>query len=154
MASSPMLQRVTQDLPTHFVAELHRQLAEGEQILAFFTPDLSQNHRFRAGLVVVTNRRVLSVSSVADRDGASNPSSSQVVDSAGSLITSEWPWSNDYVAKIVEFGSTGTVELSGALGLIGSWHFTSSLFPAARQFVRRFQALASNQLEALEDESA
>src|SRR5436305_1331984 len=111
MALSPMLQKVTQDLPTHFVAELHRQLADGEQILAFFTPDLSQDHRFRAGLVVVTNRRVLSISSAGDREGAALPS----------LITSEWPWSNDYVAKIVEFGSTGTVELSGPLGLIGSW---------------------------------
>jgi ATP-binding cassette subfamily B protein len=149
-----MHQRVTQDLPARFIAELNRQLADGEQILAFFTPDLSEDHRFCAGLVVVTNRRVLSIASADDQKEGVGAPSGGLPDSGGSFVTSQWPWSNDYSVRLVEFGSTGAVELSGPLGPIASWHFTSALFPVARVFVRRFQALVSNQTEALEEEAA
>ena len=99
-----------------------------------FAPDLDASLRFHAGLVVLTDRRVLSL----DRG----------------LTSDDWQaWSlaPDMQVTERERGGVGTLELTGPAGKVASWRFTASRAVEARKFVQLFSSAQAGTLEVVEE---
>jgi ATP-binding cassette subfamily B protein len=60
---SPSLLISRSAVPQVWLSALSQQLGEGEEVLAWFEPDLDQALRYAKGLVVVTDRRLLALAS-------------------------------------------------------------------------------------------
>ncbi len=119
------------------------QLETGEVIHAWFTPDLASSLRYAAGLVLLTDRRVLA---------AEAPSTA-----AGDDVTAA-RWNSWLLASIAnvrakERSGLGTLELFGADSRLAAWRYTNGLATNAHEFVRSFDAVRRGlPLESIEAE--
>ena len=112
---------------------LAAQLEPGEAVLAVFSPNLDNELNYAAGLVVLTNRRVLAL----DRHVA-QPKTAGVRSGVG------WhSWRLDHVSnlKASDRSGLGMLELLGPGGRLAHWRFTVNWARDAQRLVERFQAL-------------
>lgn len=136
-----------QTLPTHWQTALSAQLQAQEQPIAFFQPDLNRRLRFVAGLVVLTNRRVLSLVSESDAPAAHG----KAPDPAAPETPSQWEaWSLAGVDQLrsTEAGGVGVLELLAADRRLGVWRFTAGQAPAANRIVRAFASVREAQRQS------
>jgi ATP-binding cassette subfamily B protein len=103
----------------------------GERPIACFEPDLNSRLEFARGLVVLTDRRVLSLS-VDEAASANTPSGTRP------------HWQFWYLRDIAdlrnrESGGLGGLELLGPNALEAIWQYTAAKSAAATQFVQIFQ---------------
>ncbi|MBI2827175.1 MAG: ABC transporter ATP-binding protein [Planctomycetia bacterium] len=105
------------------------QLEAGEVIHAWFAPDLDAHLRYVEGLVLLTDRRLLSAEATVDGPGAD-----------GSTWR-EWPVDAVGNLRAIERNGLGTLELLGGAGRECFWRYTAARANAAHEFVRRFDAL-------------
>ncbi len=110
------------------------ELLAGESILAWMEPDLDAQLNFAHGLVILTDRRVLSF------DPAQGGGSDRKRDSAAAPCR-RWPLEAETVLRTREEGGAGTLELLDANGRAAYWRFTPCLAPAAHRLVDRFKVL-------------
>ncbi len=101
-------------------------LEPGERLLASFLSDLDSSRRFRESLLALTDRRLLAFDNVGDRQ----------VTHAFSLVDVSSLTAQDR-------GGMGTLEASGAEGLLLRWHYTLARASGAAGFLEAFDALRS-----------
>lgn len=151
---SDLSRSVSDDLRADFEA----QLREGEEVLAYFTPDLDRALRFGPGLVVVTNQRVLSVeiaASTAETEVAPSPDSTQATRPGSCAYRwRSWPLSKDITLREQELGRIGTLELVGPKGRLARWRYTIGRAGGARRLVQRHAGLVEGQTEPGEEAEA
>jgi len=118
-------------LPADLRQEVASQLESGEAILGWFAPDLDAQLNFAAGLVILTDSRILSL----------DPRQPTVVGSNGHkprLIWASWPLNPDLTLNCRDRAGLGTLELHGPLGTLAEWRYTVARSTAAQSLVHRF----------------
>jgi ATP-binding cassette subfamily B protein len=136
-----------QSLPHRLRTEVETQLGPGESTLAWFEPDLNAGLHFAQGLVVLTNRRLLSV----EADGCLSESDS---DGAGSARCQTWPLQDSCSLRAVDQGGAGALELLGPGGRLAQWRFTTARAVSARRLADRFKAIGAGDSEEEEEPPA
>jgi ATP-binding cassette subfamily B protein len=108
-------------LPQGRHRDVETQLQPGEALLAWFEPDLDPQLRYAGGLVLLTDRRVLSL------------------DAAGSWQS--WPLEPDLALRAEEHHGVGQLELTGPAGRLAHFRYTAGRAAAARTLGQRLEAL-------------
>jgi ATP-binding cassette, subfamily B, bacterial len=105
-----------QTIPEKWRGELRRRLQPGEILVAWCLADLDQGLRFAERILVLTERRLLSVAG----GGQEVPA------------WESWPLDPDVIVKVSEQGPVGLLEILGPAGRLAHWRYTAGLFSAAR----------------------
>jgi ATP-binding cassette subfamily B protein len=123
-------------LPGPWKRPLETQLREGEELVAFFEPDLDERLRFADGLVVLTNSRVMATWSVgADRNGDRR-------------LWETWPLEPGAALRSRDQGGAGVLELTDERRRLEHWRYTTGRSTAAHRFVQRFNTFRSGARDA------
>lgn len=117
-------------LPKPWQREVKRQLDPGETLLAWFEPDLDVRLRFSRGLVLVTDRRVLTVeaTSAADSEGSAD------------RRWRSWPLDSVTALGAAPQAGVGTLELLATGERLAHWHYTLGRSSSADRLVQQFAA--------------
>jgi ATP-binding cassette subfamily B protein len=100
-------------------AALRAQLATNENVLATLAVDLDPSLRFAHGLVVLTDRRILSLSPNGDTWTA-------------------WPLSNNLSMRAFDHAGVGTLELLDPSTRLATWRFTLGAHTQSLKFLKTF----------------
>ncbi len=119
----------TTRLPSNWHSQLERQLAAGEELVAFFEPDLNGQLQFADGLVALTDRRILSLNAGKRRNFRGTEATNE-----GNWRT--WPLDRLAELRIREASGLGVLELLSANALEATWQYTMAQSAAAHQFVQ------------------
>jgi ATP-binding cassette subfamily B protein len=92
-------------LPEQWQADVEKQLSPGENVLASVAVDLDTHLRFRNGIVVVTDRRLLALS-------------------PGDTAWQDWPYRAGLALHHHDHAGVGHLELTDTQGLLMAWRFT------------------------------
>jgi len=98
------------------------RLEKNEAPLTWFEPDLNLRMQFAQGLVVLTDRRILSI------DIASG-------------ACDQWPITPDLSLTARDNAGIGRMELSSPKGRLSLWRYTAAKASGARRMVERLEAL-------------
>ena len=123
-------------VPDAFLGELNAQLQPGEEVLAWFEPNLDAKLRFGNGLVVLTNKAVIARQPMPP-----------------GLPTAPWSrWEFSEVREIRKLDRTGLgiLELLGEKKLLQAWRFTAGNTSAATLMTAKFKLVKAGKSE--EDE--
>ena len=101
-------------------ADLASRLDAGEAVLAWLDLDLDARLHYGAGLVVLTEQRLL----------ARHPDAS---------LWRSWPLTADMSLQHRDHAGVGTLELHDDSGLVASWRYTLGRHPLALRLVQRFE---------------
>ncbi len=113
---------------------LRAKLEPAEAPLAWFEPDLSSRLHYAAGLVVLTNRRILGFEwEPGERPNLKSP--------ADPKTYRDWQITADLVAATSDHAGIGTLELLNADGLVAHWRYTVARAASARKLAERLEAL-------------
>jgi len=121
-----------QSPPERWRGEIHGILQAGECLLAWFEPDLDARLRYAAGLVLLTDQRLLTRDSCGE--------AAVVQHSAESTQAPSWRhWSLESVSAVRcdDQAGLGTLEALGHAGRLACWSYTAGRSPAAQHFVDR-----------------
>jgi ATP-binding cassette, subfamily B, bacterial len=126
----------TSAIPPIWRDQLDVHLEPGEHLVAFFEPDLDGRLEFTDGLVVLTDRRLLSLVDVAPRS------------SSGAVSVTPAKWRSWHLNRVTtlrmrEAAGLGMLELVGPTALEGSWQYTLAKSASALPFVHAFQELST-----------
>jgi ATP-binding cassette subfamily B protein len=99
------------------------RLEPGEVLLANFEPDLDERLHFAPGLILLTDRRILSAQGTAPE------------------AWSSWPLGPEVDLYAIDQGGAGTLEVVGPSGRLASWRYTAGRSGAAQRLVQRLSAL-------------
>src|SRR3954471_5207709 len=116
------------ELPEPLNAAFRRSVLANESPVAWVQTDLDAELRFASGLVVLTDRRLLSFLPIAN--GASR-----------SDKPDEWALAPTLSVRAHEHAGLGSLELFEGETRLARWRFTAVQAPAANRLVRRFEAL-------------
>jgi ATP-binding cassette subfamily B protein len=108
-------------LPPGRHRDVEGQLQPGEALLAWFEPDLDPQLRYAGGLVLLTDRRMLS----RDAVGA----------------WQFWPLAPDFSLRAEERHGVGQLELTAPAGRVAHWRYTGSRAMPARGLALRLESL-------------
>ncbi|MGD0899852.1 MAG: ABC transporter ATP-binding protein [Thermoguttaceae bacterium] len=122
-------------LPEEVRSQLAAELGEGETVVGCFRPDLDARLRFRNGLVVLTNRRVLSPT-VPPMERGGPP--------AGAWQS--WPLAGGVEFRESQSATVGLLELVGPGGRLVHWRHTVGRSGGVRRFLQRYRSLVSGQV--------
>jgi ATP-binding cassette, subfamily B, bacterial len=116
-------------IPPPWRQQVESQLAPGEHPIASFDPDLDARLRFSQGFVVLTDRRVLSMT---------------LGQNSGPAVETRPHWQFWYLRDVAnlrhrESSGMGTLELVGHNALEATWQYTAAKSTAANQFLQAFQ---------------
>src|SRR5262249_12248661 len=117
-------------LPADRRPEIAAQLQDGETPLAHFEPDLDARLHYAAGLVVLTDRRMLACETNGNGTNASWQS---------------WPLTASSRLRTVEHGSAGALELVDDTGRLAFWRYTAARGTAAQRLAEKLAAWRSSQ---------
>src|SRR5262245_14385747 len=115
-------------LPEPFKAAFHGSALAGESPIAWVETDLDVDLRFAHGLVLLTDRRLLSFP----------PATNGAVLSSKA---SEWNISPTHSVTAHEHAGLGSLELFEGEAQLARWRYTAVQAPAANRLARRFDAL-------------
>jgi ATP-binding cassette subfamily B protein len=121
------------DCPGWVVSLVGEKLEPGEAPLAWFEPDLTMRLRYAAGLVVLTDRRVLGF----EWEPGARPNAKPPV---APKTYKFWPLSGDIVAASSDNAGIGTLELLNPDGLVAYWRYTVARAAGARRLAERLEA--------------
>lgn len=108
-------------LPPSWSEQTANPLQPGENLLAWFEPDLDDRLHYARTLVVLTDQRILS-----RREDGNGPSDWQ-----------SWPLSDGMDLRTVEHGSAGLLELVLVSGRLACWRFTAGKATAAHRLTQK-----------------
>jgi ATP-binding cassette subfamily B protein len=92
-------------LPEQWQADVEKKLAPGENVLSSVEVDLDAKLRFTKGILVITDRRLLSRA-------------------PGETAWRDWPYRAGLHLRHYDHGGVGHLELVDDSGLLGAWRFT------------------------------
>jgi ATP-binding cassette subfamily B protein len=122
-------------LPKGWQREVRRQLDPGETLLAWFEPDLDTRLRYSRGLVLVTDRRVLTAEVAgANREEANSPT------------WRSWPLDSVTSLGAAPQAGVGTLELLATGERLAHWHYTLGRSSNADRLVQQFAAFRHSAL--------
>ena len=124
-------------IPPRWQGEIDTLLQAGEDVLAWFEPDLDNRLRYATALVVLTDRRILASDSSEDGSARRTRDGSECYDGHWQAI----PIEAVSAVRSSEAASVGTLEVIGPEGRLAYWSYTAARAPAAQHFVRRAGAL-------------
>lgn len=101
------------------------RLANGEAPLTWCETDLNSQMNFAQGLIVLTDKRIMSFASPGDAAGA----------------IEEWRLSPDVTFLGKDHAGIGRLELSNGAGRLRVWRYTAARATGARRMVERLDAL-------------
>ena len=110
------------------------QLQAGETPLTWFEPDLDANLKYRQGLLVLTEQRLISFE-LQETTGV-NGRFAATVES-----TTAWPLVPGYSLTLHDMVGSGRLELVDPLRRLHCWPYTSGQAAGARRIVERLDAL-------------
>ncbi len=119
-------------LPAEWQARAHSCLEPGEEVLAWFEPDLDARLFYARELVLLTDRRLLAVGN--EKSGSPPPAPCQT-----------WPLGPDVALRTEEHGGAGVLELVGPEGRRALWRYTAGRSAAAQRLVQRLAVLRARQ---------
>jgi len=114
---------------------LQRHIAPGENVLATLSVDLSADLCFGAGLLVLTDRRLLALADTpVDGDAGSTPR-------AGAMAAAEpaWPLAAGLTLRHSDHAGVGTLALHNTVRQLARWCFTLGANPQALKFAQAFE---------------
>ena len=136
----------THDIWENIAPELRRvmegHLSAGELPLVWLEPDLDRQLNYSKCLVVLTDRRLLSVEPA---DGTAELSAN------GKHSLQSWPVDSSLTLRAKEYAGAGMLELIGPESRLYHWRFTSGRVNAAHQIVIRFERLQQGDQSEEED---
>jgi ATP-binding cassette, subfamily B, bacterial len=142
-------------LPDAWRAQLTNQLGEGETLVGWFETDLDQRLHYAAGLVAVTNCRLLaSVASPASADPLQNGAASRSQTNGQPADWQSWPLRADLELRAGDEAGVGTLELFNATGRLSFWRYTAARAAAARRLESQWVALQSRFAKSSDDTSS
>lgn len=116
----------THPLPDARRLEVQAYLERGESVLAWFAPDLTDALRYEDGLVVLTDRRLLSLPNGRDEhDGQAN--------------LQAWPLSEIACLRARDRAGVGLLEAVGPAGRIAHWRYTVANAASAQHLVHHLE---------------
>ncbi|MCA1684427.1 MAG: ABC transporter ATP-binding protein/permease [Planctomycetia bacterium] len=118
-------------LPSELTDAVARRLQPGERLVCWFAPDLDAGLQYKEGLVVLTDRRLLT--SVV----------SEGMPPGGHVGGSDWPsWDlgPDLSLQLRDRAGLESLELFQTAGRLARWRFTLARGAAARRLIDRFEA--------------
>jgi ATP-binding cassette, subfamily B, bacterial len=127
----------TSNLPAKWRSDVLSQLGSGEQLVAFFEPDLNARLDFADGLVALTDRQVLAI------EGDSRDSETPASGANGKNWRS-WPIKQISELRIRESAGLGALDFIGPTALEATWQYTMAQAAPAPQFVQAFRELSNN----------
>jgi ATP-binding cassette subfamily B protein len=137
-ACSPEILDVRQELPLRLRAKAESVLDANETLLAWFEPDLDAQLNFSQGLLLLTDRRIVSLAE-SDQELESAPGNN------GQSTGKAWPHSAETTLAAKEKGGASALQLAGGRGLLAQWRHTHARSKAAHHFVDRWKLLRSGQ---------
>ncbi|MGA2619823.1 MAG: ABC transporter ATP-binding protein [Thermoguttaceae bacterium] len=149
-----------QELPAAWRAEAEAELGPDETPLAWLEPDLDARLNYADGLLVLTDRRLVSLE-MATEDARRTTDASTATDDGrrttdGNTPTSvvrrpspvelrQWPLSDQLVIQAKEQRGAGSLELLDSGGRLAQWRYTPARAKAAHRLVDRFRIQQSGQ---------
>lgn len=103
---------------------LHAQLAGAENVTATLSVDLDAELRFAAGLLALTDRRLVSI----EPAGAGHPPAVR-----------SWPLTPALGLRHADHAGVGTLELHDGQARLARWRFTLAVDPQALRLLRHFE---------------
>ena len=122
------------DCPVWVTSLVGEKLEPGETPLAWFEPDLTTRLRYAAGLVALTDRRVLGF----EWEPGARPNAKPPVNPK---TCKTWPLSAGMSATSSDNAGIGTLELLNSDGLVAYWRYTVARAAGARKLAERLEAL-------------
>ncbi|MDD3355034.1 ABC transporter ATP-binding protein [Zoogloea sp.] len=108
-------------IPEAWRPRLETLLVEGEKVLASLSLDLDNQLRFNAGLVTVTDSRLMAWDEASDS-------------------WQSWPYQEGMTLRHKDHAGVASLELLTGSGKLAGWRFTLAQDPAARNLADRFHA--------------
>ncbi len=115
-----------------FSEAIEAALEPGEIPSTWFEPDLTAELQFAAGVVVLTDRRLLAIGPVPAED--SKPKR------AAELRVQAWPLPDISALRVRERGGVGQMDVMGLAGRLATWRFTAGKSSAVHRMVVRFES--------------
>lgn len=122
----------TPSIPSEWTSTLRQHLEPGERLLAWVEPDLDERLFYATGLVVLTDRRLLT---------AAGPASS-----AASWRV--WLLEPGLELKTEEHNGVGGLDLLGPTGRLANWRYTAARSSSVGRLVQRLATLRAEQAGA------
>ena len=119
------------------------QLESGEVVLGSFEPDLDDQFRYVQGLVVLTDRRLLSVEPLPAQDNGQ----------PAELPLRSWRLGEITAIKTRDRAGLGILEVESSAGRLVWWRYTAGQTGDAHRFVERFLAFRRGESLVSDDES-
>ncbi|MGD0901156.1 MAG: ABC transporter transmembrane domain-containing protein, partial [Thermoguttaceae bacterium] len=133
---------IPEGIRSHLAEELHVD----ESLVSAFAPDLDAQLRFQPGLVVMTNRRLLSLEpETAEASPPAREAGVRELTPKGRAWRC-WPLAADLQLRESGSAAVGTLELVGPQGRVAQWRFTPGRSPDVRRFVERHRGLLSGRV--------
>ncbi len=126
MSSVPSSENLLERIPTAWRNSVEPLLQLEERIVGHFQTDLDRDLRFQTGLIILTDRRVLSFEPTPKEDR--NPAKPQV-----------WMLSDCCDLRVSDLNGLASLELLGENSRLKAWRFTTGKAPEARLFATLFQ---------------
>ncbi len=134
MRPLPSVRDAWQNIQSGLRSAVENHLESGEIPVAWFEPDLDTRLNYSSGLVVLTDRRVLSVDSDEQLSTLSTTP-------PAALRFRSWALDSLATLRTREYASVGALDLAGPAGQLAQWRYTIGRSSGAHRFVERFQAL-------------
>ncbi len=155
MRPLPSVRDAWQNIPPGLRSAVENHLDPGETPVAWFEPDLDARLNYSSGLVVLTDRRVLSVDwdEQLSTSSATPPGSLRFESRAAAGVAAgantppdalrfqSWPLDGLATLRTREYASVGALDLAGPAHQLAQWRYTIGRSSGAHRFVARFQAL-------------
>ncbi len=135
---SPEILDIRHELPPRLRAKAAPVLEDNEALLAWFETDLDCQLNFSQGLLLLTDKRLISLSEDGrdlDRNRAAETP----------LASNAWYLSPEITLQSMEKGGAAALELVDGQRLLAHWRHTPAMGVAAHRFVDRWKQLHSGQ---------
>jgi ATP-binding cassette, subfamily B, bacterial len=113
--------------------QVEDRLQPGETILTWFEPDLDEYLSYSRGLVVLTNRRLLTLAAPLPNGKEPKP------------LWRDWPLEPGAELRSAERGALGSLEWVTSSERLAHWRYTPGRSQAAHRLVQRLAALRASQ---------
>ena len=135
--TDPSLVLDSQDLPPSRRLEIKSLLVGDECVLGWFVPDLDDSLHYAEGLVVLTDRRLMSLPAGPAREssGGGRTDIDDVPPAASRAGARVWPLAEVEALRSRDRAGVGTLEAIGPAGRLGHWRYTITQAPAAARLV-------------------
>ena len=159
---SPEIPDIRQELPPRLRAKAESALQGNEILLAWFEPDLDRQLRFSQGLILLTDKRLISLADDESREqgarsrehgagsterGSSSPLPAPRFPPAAAngpqTADKAWQLSPEITLQAKEKGGASALELVNGHGLLAQWRHTPAKNKAAHHFVDRWKLFRS-----------